>query len=104
MDRLEQELRATTLDMAKTADEKLVSLQERYDRQMADLGAQLAALQSERIQVASERDRLVKDKEALEQRAAKSKQMSDLMAQKVYEIAEELAHIRKQNASEGKRK
>ena len=90
--------------MAKTADEKLVSLQERYDRQMADLGAQLAALQSERIQVASERDRLVKDKEALEQRAAKSKQMSDLMAQKVYEIAEELAHIRKQNASEGKRK
>jgi hypothetical protein len=56
-------------------------------------------------QVVAERDRLAKDKEVLEAKATKTKQMSDLMAQKVYEIAEELAHIRKaQEGGAGKKK
>jgi len=93
---MEQELRAVQVDMAKSADEKLVALHERYEKQMAEMTKQMQALQEEKIQVVAERDRLVKDKEVLEKSAAKNKQMSDLMAQKVYEIAEELAHIKKQ--------
>ena len=103
IDRMEQELRATAIDLAKSADEKLVSLQERYDKQMAELTRQMATLQDEKIKVSAERDRLSKDKEVLEAKANRQAQMSDLMTKKVYEIAEELAHIKKAQG-DGKKK
>lgn len=100
--RLENEIQQSKADLIKSGEEKLVSLQKRYDDMTAELQKRIEELQKEIIALKLERGGLIKDREGLEEKIKHMKELNELMTNKVYQIAEEMNASKKSGKNDRK--